>query len=156
MDGFSTGEAAATTGTNSKTLAYWDTTNFLRPSLARADGKGTRRSYSFSDLVAIRAVRTLRDAGISLQALRRTVKYLRQHQGELRHPMQETFLLTDGVDVYIRPGDTLVSALREPGQGLLFHVLDLSRTVDELHNEVLRLEAATSAKARARAPSEAG
>jgi DNA-binding transcriptional MerR regulator len=121
-----------------KTLHYWDVSGFLGPSVAKAHGTGTRRVYSFQDLVAVRVARELRNAGLSLQALRRLVRYLRT-RGGLKHPMAEAFLVTDGREVFERKGDVLVSALRRPGQGLLFHVVDLTRTVDEMHRAVLKL-----------------
>jgi DNA-binding transcriptional MerR regulator len=125
---------------NVKTLHAWDKTGFLSPSVGQARGTGTRRIYSFQDLVAVRVVRELREAGISLQALRKVVAFLRGRRKGVAHPMAETFLLTDGTDVYAKTGDSLLSALRQPGQGLLFHVVNLGRAVDELHEAVLRLQ----------------
>jgi hypothetical protein len=56
--------------------------------------------------------------------------------------MAEAFLVTDGRDVYTRSGDTLVSALREPGQGVFFYVIDLGRTTEELRGAVAKLKEA--------------
>jgi DNA-binding transcriptional MerR regulator len=157
VEGFSTPEAASVTGVKAKTLAYWDQSGFLRPSVRRARGTGSRRSYSFGDLLAIRAVGSLRERGISLQQLRRVVGQLRKYRPDLENPVQGAFLLTDGVDVFIKGRDSLISVLTEPGQGLLFEVFDLARAAGDLRAEVLRLERETaSRRPRGAAPAEAG
>jgi DNA-binding transcriptional MerR regulator len=157
VEGFSTPEAASITGVNAKTLSYWDTSGFLRPGIRRGRGTGSRRRYNFGDLLAIRAVRALRERGISLQRLRRVVAYLQKCRPDLENPVQGAFLLTDGTDVYIKDRDSLLSALMEPGQGLLFEVFHLSRAADEIRAEVLRLERETaSRRPRGAAPAEAG
>src|SRR4051812_17342639 len=107
MEGFRTPQVAQLTGINPKTLHYWAVTGFLKPSVAEADGTGTRRVYSFQDLVAVRVARELRHAGVSLQALRLVVERLRK-QKNLRHPMAEAFLAFDGRDVIIKDGNSLV------------------------------------------------
>jgi DNA-binding transcriptional MerR regulator len=135
---FRTPQVAKVTGVNEKTLHYWDQTGFLTPSIARSKGTGTKRIYSFMDLVALRVAHELRGTGVSLQALRRVVRYLTRHK-ELAHPLAETYLVTDGKDVYAKTGDALMSVLRQPGQGLLFHVVDLSRTVGEVRAAVVQL-----------------
>jgi DNA-binding transcriptional MerR regulator len=139
MDGFRTPQAAKATGVNPKTLHYLDRTGFLSPSIRPSHGTGTRRVYSFQDLLALRVARELRDAGVSLQALRRVVAFLRNREELGQYPLAETYLVTDGHDVFADTGKGLISALQEPGQGLLFHVLDLKRTVDELHQATVRL-----------------
>jgi DNA-binding transcriptional MerR regulator len=102
-------------GVNPKTLHYWDRTGFLSPSVRAASGTGTRRLYSFRDLVALRVAHELRQRGISLQGLRAVVDFLRRMDG-LEQPLAECFLVTDGYDVYAQRGDTTISALQSPGQ----------------------------------------
>jgi DNA-binding transcriptional MerR regulator len=139
MQGFTTAQTAQLTGLNPKTLHYWATSGFLSPSVQQSRGTGTRRLYSFHNLLSLRVARELRAAGLSLQALRRVVKYLRKVK-QIEKPMAELFLVTDGKEVYFRDGDGLVGALRQPGQGVLFQVIDLTRTVTELNEYVLRLQ----------------
>jgi len=111
-------------------LDSWARTGFLRPSVGEASGKGTERHYSFADVVALRAARELRERGISLQKLRRVVDYVRQRDG-LEIPLSQTFLITDGVDVYERQGDVTISVLAHPDQLCMF-VLDLGQTVAQV------------------------
>jgi DNA-binding transcriptional MerR regulator len=145
MVGFRTPKVAKLTGINAKTLHYWAVSGFLTPSLSQAHGRGSHRLYSFRDLIALRVAKQLRQGGVPLQPLRRVVEYLRRQKG-LEQPLGEAFLVTDGVDVYTKTGDTLVSILRQPRQGLLFHVLDLTRLVAALYQAQNELEEPPSGK----------
>jgi|SRR5438132_2550356 len=137
---FTAGEAAEVTGLKYATVDYWDRSHFLSPSIAGAHGKGSDRLYNFRDLVALRVARQLREAGITLQALRKVVEFLRRHKG-LTSPLAETYLVTDGHDVFAKQGEEVLSVLRQPGQGCFFFVLDLSRAVSELQAAVASLVA---------------
>jgi DNA-binding transcriptional MerR regulator len=137
MRGFTTSQVVKATRVNRKTLGYWHTSGFLSPSLQQSKGPGTRRLYSFLDLIAIKVTRELRQAGISLQGLRRVVKFLRKQKQLEDHPLAGAFLVSDGRDVFVQDGDLPMSALRQPGQGLLFCVVDLSKAVDEVREVVL-------------------
>src|SRR5437763_1701144 len=118
---FGSTEVSEITGVNGKTLHHWDMTGLVSPSAQRAHGKGTRKRYGFNDLLAIRLITGLRDAGVSLQSLRKVADYIRRELGPAED-LGNVFLVTDGHDVYLRQGDSLVSALRERGQRLMFTV----------------------------------
>jgi DNA-binding transcriptional MerR regulator len=77
MEGFTAKQVVALTGVPYKRLDSWANSGFLMPSLAEADGTGSRRLYSFQDLIALRTAKILRDAGISLQGLRKVMHFLR-------------------------------------------------------------------------------
>jgi DNA-binding transcriptional MerR regulator len=70
VHGYSVSQVERLTGINRKTLHFWDRTGFLSPSVRAAHGTGSRRLYSFRDLVALKVAAQLRDAGVSLQSLR--------------------------------------------------------------------------------------
>lgn len=139
--GFSTPEVEKLSGVDRKSLHYWDRTGFLSPSIVRASGTGSRRIWGFRDVVAARVARELRDAGIPLQSLRKVVEFLRSSEG-VEQPFAESFLVTDGQDIYLKQGEAILSVLRAPGQACFFFVVDLSRTVAELKEEVEKLRAA--------------
>lgn len=130
-EGFSVAQVKQFTGVGSKTLHFWDRSGFLSPSVQGAQGTGTRRVYSFRDLVALRVAAQLRDAGISLQSLRKVVAVLSEMRG-LEQPLAETYLVTNGHDVFERRGEAVLSLLRQPGQPVFSFVIDLSRTVSAL------------------------
>ncbi len=139
-EGFSTAQVERLTHIGAKTLHFWDRTGFLSPSVLGAHGTGSRRIYSFRDLVALRVAAQLRDAGISLQSLRKVVSALREMHG-LEHPLAETYLVTNGHDVFERRGDEVMSVLRAPGQVMFTFVIDLTRTVDALRTDIQEMRA---------------
>jgi DNA-binding transcriptional MerR regulator len=141
MPGLKVGAVARITNINPKTLHHWDRTGFLSPSAKRACGTGKHREYTFSDLIALRVARELRDAGISLHALRKIVRRL-QNEGEFEHPLANPYLVTDGQDVYVKNENGLRSILCRPGQGAFFFVVDLNRVVAELRPAFLRWDTA--------------
>ncbi len=51
------------TGVSGRQLDHWATTGVVRPSIRSAAGKGTRREYSFKDLVALKVAKRFKDEG---------------------------------------------------------------------------------------------
>ena len=96
MKAFNTKTAGRVTGASQKQLIYWDKTGLVRPSVAGASGRGSRRFYSFLDLIQIRVAKELREQGLSLQTLRKAIHVLKEHPEEVRHPLAELRLITDG------------------------------------------------------------
>jgi len=143
VDGFKTQQVAELTGVNRKTLQYWDRSGFLSPTLDPAQGTGTRRLYSFHDVVAVRVAHQFRSRGISLQGLRRVVSFLQNQQGS-DCPLAEAYLVTDGKDVYATRGKGVESVLRQPGQGCLFFVMDLGQIVGNLNDTAATLQKAAN------------
>src|SRR6266849_4064764 len=132
MDSFSTGEAVRISGVSFRNIDYWARTKFIVPSIAEAKGTGTERRYSFSDLLALRVARELREAGVSTQSLRRVVEFLRARKG-LAHSFGECRLMVTGSDVQIATSpEKIMSVLRTPGQTSFAFVFDVARTVDEM------------------------
>lgn len=128
---YTTGQAARLSGVDLRTIAYWDTSAFIVPSVRQASGKGTERLYGFRDIVALRAAGKLRRAGISLQALRKVVRFLQEYNG-LDHPLSETYLVSDSVDVFELNGEQVLSLLRRPGQAAFAWIIDLRGVVNEV------------------------
>jgi len=129
--GFAAGSAAQLSGVSYRTLDFWAKTGFIVPSIVQSTGKGSDRIYSFQDVVALRVACRLRNAGISLQKLRQVTKYLQDREG-LESPLVETYLISDGVDVFERQSDEVHSLLRRPGQTTFAWVLDLRCVVEEV------------------------
>lgn len=137
-EGFSVAQVERLTGLGSKTLHFWDRSHFLSPSVEQAHGTGSRRIYSFHDVVALRITAQLRSAGISLQSLRKVVTTLQAMHG-LDRPLVQTFLVTNGCDVFAKQGEELLSLLKQPGQPHWAFVVDLSGTVGHLKKEIEQL-----------------
>lgn len=135
MEGFTVSQVERLTGVNRKTLHFWDRTGFLSPGIQAAHGTGSRRQYSFRDLVALRVAAQLRAAGISLQSLRVVMDRLRT-RNDLESPLAETYLVTDGTEVWERRGDDLMAVLRRPGQGFFTFVIDVPKTVRAVRQDL--------------------
>src|SRR5262245_29718303 len=89
------------TGATIKQLIHWDSCGLVQPSVAQAQGKGSRRLYSFIDVLAIKTAVTLRREGISLSKVKRCLKYLKDHQPEVQQPLATLNLVTDGASVFL-------------------------------------------------------
>jgi DNA-binding transcriptional MerR regulator len=128
---FSTGDAVRITGVSFRNIDYWARTKFIVPSIAEAQGTGTERRYSFSDLLALRVARQLREAGVSTQSLRRVVEFLRMRKG-LMHPFSECRLIVTSTNIQIATTpEKLMVALRRARRPFAF-IFDIARTVFDL------------------------
>lgn len=134
-------DASRILGINRSTLNSWDEHDFIRPRLSYK-GRKPIRLYTFQDLVALRVANQLREAGVSLQALRRIVKYLQEKDG-IENPLSVKMLVAIGDDVYeCLDKDELYSVLYKPGQGVLRYVVNIEETVKEITHDIQELQAA--------------
>ena len=67
-EGYSGAKTAEIVGITYRQLDYWARTDLIRPSLADANGSGTRRRYSYRDLLELKVIKSLLDAGIRLES----------------------------------------------------------------------------------------
>ncbi len=132
--GYSGTQAAKVVGITYRQLDYWARTNLVTPSLASAKGSGSRRLYSYRDLLELRVVRTLLDAGIELPRVRRVFEYVRQH---VTDDIGAAHLVISGTDVMLCEGDQLIDVLRK-GQGVL-NVLPLAGVKEDVDGQLLPL-----------------
>ena len=65
-------------GISYRQLDYWARTDLVRPSVMDANGSGTQRLYSWRDLVELRVIKQMLDAGLALQSARKAVESLRK------------------------------------------------------------------------------
>ena len=141
-ESFSAGEASRLTGVPYRTLDHWARTKFIIPSVSEATGTGSDRQYAFNDLVSLRVAHELRQAGISTQALRLVVDYLKKHKG-LTNPLAEARLVVVGSDVKLwSKCEELTSLLKQPGQAAFAFLLDIGRTAQEIRKDVQAIRAA--------------
>ena len=107
--------ASAATGITYRQLDYWARTGLVVPSIRTAEGSGTQRLYSFGDLLLLRVVKRLLDAGITLQQIRLAIADLR---GRGVRDIASLTLVSDGVSVYECSEDNEVIDLLRGGQGV--------------------------------------
>lgn len=111
----------------------------FKPSLAPAEGRGSARFYSFLDVVQLRVVKQLLDAGLSARKLRTCMEFLRNNLKEenlagasLVASGGKIFLLTDRPDFAVD--------LAKSGQ--LVWMVDIGATAQEMANKHRKLEGA--------------
>lgn len=130
--GFSGTRAAKVVGITYRQLDYWARTDLIRPSLSDASGSGSRRRYSYKDLLELRVIKTLLDAGIKLESVRDVFSYLRQH---VTTDISSAHLVISGHSVVLAQGNELIDVLAQ-GQGVL-NVLSLAGVKDEVDAQLV-------------------
>ena len=118
---YSSKEVCKIIGITYKQLDYYDRTDFIKPSITRADGYGTRRMYSFNDLMKLKVIKKLIEAGISLQKLRKTKKYLDDYNSQNENSgdgFLKLTLISDGNTVYACNSDKEIIDTLKSGQGV--------------------------------------
>jgi len=132
--GYSGRQAATVVGISYRQLDYWARTDLIRPSLTDAAGSGSRRRYSYRDLLELRMVKTLLDAGIRLESVRTVFEYLRNHvEGDIT----SAHIVISGQSVVLADGEELVDAVRS-GQGVLY-VLSLAGVKNDVDAQLVPL-----------------
>jgi DNA-binding transcriptional MerR regulator len=143
--GFSGTKAATIVGITYRQLDYWARTDLIRPSLTDAAGSGSRRLYSYRDLLELRVIKSLLDAGIKLESVRTAFEYLRTH---LETDIASAHLVISGSDVILCDGEQLIDVMRRGGQGVL-NVLAIGGVKDGLDSTIVELaDASIAASAR--------
>jgi len=102
---FNTKTASKIIGVTLRQLQHWDEKGLVKPSIREAAGKGTMRLYSYTDLIQLRVVKTLRDNRISLQKILRSLEYLQSHFPQIKRPLLELKFLTDGETIFVLTSD---------------------------------------------------
>lgn len=133
-DGYSGRQAAEIVGISYRQLDYWARTDLVRPSLADAAGSGSRRRYSYRDLLELKVIKTLLDAGLKLENVRQVFTYLREHLGE--DVAAANLVISGARSVLVRSGEELIDVLNS-GQGVL-NVLPLAGVREEIDAKILQ------------------
>jgi len=117
-------------------LDYWARTDLLTPSVASAQGSGSQRLYSFTDVVQLKVVKRLLDAGMSLKKIRQAIVILRQ-QLDSKQPLADVTLLSDGATIYAAHSADEVVDVFQRGQGVFG--IAVGPVAEELEGELLEL-----------------
>jgi DNA-binding transcriptional MerR regulator len=102
-------------GISYRQLDYWARTGLVVPGVRDASGSGSSRLYSFRDLVVLKVVKRLLDAGVSLQNIRRAIEALRLRGVD---DLAGITLISDGTTVYECRSPEEVVDLLQGGQGV--------------------------------------
>lgn len=142
--GFNAQTVMRLAGLTHRKLVYLDKTGLLKPSIRPATGSGSRRIYSFDDLVSLRAVAEMRRAGLSLQAVRGVVELLRRKH---KKPLASLSLIPQGKRVFVRTSmPRTLEELTSGGQLTMF--LPVEEIVRQLTEKVTEISAPQLFKVR--------
>ena len=113
--GFRGPTACQVVGITYRQLDYWARTGLVAPSIRSAAGSGSQRLYSFKDVLVLKVVKRLLDAGVSLQNIRVAVEHLRRRG---IRDLAGITLFSDGTTVYECSSAEEVVDLLRGGQGV--------------------------------------
>ncbi|HEY5120376.1 MAG TPA: MerR family transcriptional regulator, partial [Acidimicrobiales bacterium] len=79
--GFSGPTVCRLTSVTYRQLDYWARTDLVTPSITPAHGSGSKRTYSYRDVLEVKVIKSLLDSGVSLARARQAVECLRGSLG---------------------------------------------------------------------------
>ena len=131
---YSTDEVVASTGITHRQLQWWDEQGIVVP-----DRLGRNRRYSLEDLAEIAVLQQLRHKGVSLQRMRKVIRFLQKEMGKrLYETVQSSasiHLLTDGKRIYLETSEKqIVDILKNARQPIL--AVCLTDAVKQIHADM--------------------
>lgn len=125
-------------GIPARVIDYWDRTAFIKPSISEASGYGSVRLYSFTDLIQFRVAKFLRDQGLSLQKIRKSLNYLRKHLPEVENPLAQLRFLTNGETIFVLTNkDKVIIDTLKRGQYVL--AIAIEELIKELRGKTSKI-----------------
>jgi DNA-binding transcriptional MerR regulator len=132
MENYDSKTASRIAGVSLRQLQYWDEQGFIRPSVKLAEGRGSKRLYSFNDLVCLKVIKDLAQHGFSLQMIQRCLRPLKESSSQTMRPIESLKYLTDGDKLFVITNDRqkILDAMKRQfilslGIGSLVRELDL-------------------------------
>ncbi|HSR45934.1 MAG TPA: MerR family transcriptional regulator [Acidimicrobiia bacterium] len=116
-NGFRAPNVCNLVGITYRQLDYWARTNLITPSIQNAQGSGSQRLYSFTDVIQLKVIKRLLDAGMSLKKIRQAMEILRD-QLRSEQPLRDVTLLSDGQTIFAAHSSAEVVDVFRKGQGV--------------------------------------
>jgi DNA-binding transcriptional MerR regulator len=137
VEGYSGKRAADIVGISYRQLDYWARTDLIRPSLADAHGSGSRRRYTYRDLLELKLVKTLLDNGIKPESIRDAFSLMRDQLGD--DVASAKLVMSGNSAVLVRENEELIDVVnRYQGQGVL-NLLALDGVVEQVDAAIVEL-----------------
>ena len=133
--GYRGATACSAAGITYRQLDYWARTSLVEPSIRTASGSGTQRLYGFRDILVLKIVKRLLDAGVSLQNIRTAVDHLR---GRGVTDLERITLMSDGASIYECTSSDEIIDLLAGGQGVFG--IAVGKVWHEVEGSLLRLQ----------------
>lgn len=137
METFNSKMVSRIVGVSLRQIQYWDERGFIRPSVKPAGGRGTKRLYSFSDLVQLKVIKDLTEYGLNLQKIRRCLDHLKRSFPETAQPLSTLKYLTDGERLFVLTSDR--NKILDVMDRQFVFSLGIGNLVRELNGDVRRL-----------------
>jgi DNA-binding transcriptional MerR regulator len=134
--GYRAPQVCSLVGITYRQLDYWARTGLIQPSVQSAQGSGTQRRYSFGDIVQLKVVKRLLDAGMSLKKIRSAMAILREQLAS-NSPLTDVTLLSDGATIFAAHSPDEVVDVFQRGQGVFG--IAVGPVQQELEGEIHRL-----------------
>jgi len=136
VEGYRAPQVCSLVGISYRQLDYWARTGLITPSVRQASGSGSQRLYSFGDVVQLKVVKRLLDAGMSLKKIRKAMDILGAELAS-ESPLTDVTLLSDGNTIYAAHSASEVVDVFKGGQGVFG--IAVGPVQDELVGEIHRL-----------------
>ena len=104
-------------GISYRQLDHWTTTKLVNSSLRNIKGSGHHRTYSFEDLLKVKIIKNLREAGMSLQKIRQALKALQKLMGSDSNYSDVT-VVSDGQSIYASRDEMQFIDILKKGQAV--------------------------------------
>ncbi len=131
--GFNGATICRIAGVTYRQLDYWIRTGLVVSSVAEASGSGSKRIFSYRDLLEIRVIKSLLDSGVSLSRTRQAVDCLRESLGV--DLASASLVLTSATTILANSDGELVDLMRG-GQGV-FNIVPLAGVVTDLNRRIV-------------------
>ena len=127
-EAYTTIQVVEISGATPRQLTYWSQHNILKPSVQPSSGPGTRRLYSFDDLIQLHLLQRLKEFGWSMQKIRHAITNLQVVMGD-DDPLKSAMLAGGKQNILAlyktKEGERhLVEALAAGGQQVLSFALE--------------------------------
>lgn len=121
--GFSTNFVSDRTGVSARQLRWWEKQRLIKPGALPGRKSGQTRRYTLRDLMCIIMVKALRDKGVSLQKIRRSVESIKKHTA-VENPLSQLRVACLANRVLFKKGDNY---LEISGQTVIQETLEQIR-----------------------------
>ena len=115
--GYTGPEVCNITGISYRQLDHWTSTKLVDASIRNIKGSGFHRIYSFQDIVKVKLVNKLRDAGISLQKIRIALSNVNNILGKNIN-ITDISIFSDGQSIYVITDNNHMLDLLRKGQAV--------------------------------------
>jgi DNA-binding transcriptional MerR regulator len=148
---FSVAQLASITGLSTDMVHYLTSNGYLLPAYREEHGKirgGKRRArgsvkfYSYRDLLIARSIYKLSEAGVQLTKIKAALRNLSQDEhwvDAIKCGSQDRiihWLVTDGVNVYLRDDVGYISLMKKGGQRSFAFVLEMRKVQADVRRQI--------------------